>query len=811
MRRARRGPPRPVRFRASALEALARPLDSIPETLDRLLAALVPECADACEIVLTDSDDAERRVVTRGGEIEAAIRGFDGLRRQALIGGAPISWRSAREPSLSCVVVCLLDDGRPLGTLACLARSAPPLDEADAAAIEDVASATAASIGRALLQARARVAARRSQRIASQLHQLLAASMIVAGLQREEDVLDAVARRARSVFDAEEVVVALESGPASPLKVAVHRERSRAARPREASDPPPAPGSGAPARTGQWLVAPLLARRSAARGSVSIRHRDGSSFSDDDLEVASLLAQLASSALDATELNRTIQQSEERLRVLVDTAPIGIVETDVDGGIRWWNRAAASLFSWGEDPDAPRSVVPAFPPPILDELEDLWAAAVDGREVPVRDLTSVELAGRRRVLAASAALVPPTVGREGSLLTVVEDVTDQRQLMEELRHAQRMDVIGQLSSSVAHDFNNLLTLIAGYAELILLEAEGVRTTQLARDIQSTTTRASTLTGKLLTMGRTKLPEPIVFSPVQSVGELSDVLDRIIGGDIELELVLDPTTGMIRADPDQFEQMVMNLATNARDAMAEGGSLRIAIAPVVIDADAAASAGLPPGDYVRVVVTDTGSGMDEETVRRCFEPLFTTKGPAKGTGLGLPAARRVVQESGGTIQVHSVLGEGTTFEILFPTVDEEPLADVHAEPPAREAPGTTVLLAEDDDGIRELIGRILRHNGFVVYEAESAERAVEIAKDAPRSIELLVSDVVLGGMTGGELAAILQESDPELLVVLVSGNVDAAVLEDVREGTGTFLPKPFKPSELIGVIDELRSRRATAPR
>jgi two-component system, cell cycle sensor histidine kinase and response regulator CckA len=799
--------------RATAVAALFAPADDVDARLANLVGALVPAIFDGCEVELFDARGNEVGTFSahRDDGLSSAIRGLDALRAQVLERRRTQVWRS-NEGTQTCVVACVQDGDDAIGTIACLTTDPRRgLDEDDAAGVEDVGRLAGVAVGHELLQRHAREAARRSQRLASQLHQLIAASIAVAGLQREADVIDALATRARGVFDADEAVVTLDSGPGSPLTVVAQRADGAARRtaggPESLALPASARSSTAAVREGDWLVAPLLVRRGETRGAVSIRRRPEATFSDDDVEVASLLAQMASSALDATEMHRTILRSEERLRVLVDTAPIGIVETDLDGGIEWWNRAAGHLFSWPDVGTVDASAAPTFPGVALDALRDLWVAAAAGETVSAHDLSGVELAGRRRELAASVALVPPAQGRRGSLLTVVEDVTDHRQLMEELRHAQRMDVIGQLSSSVAHDFNNLLTLIAGYAELLALEAGGdARTAQLAKDIQTTTTRASTLTGKLLTMGRTKLPAPVVFSPVASVEELSEVLDRIIGADVALRLSLDDTTGTIRADPDQFEQMIMNLATNARDAMGDGGELRIEIEPQLLLSDRAASLGLDAGDYVRIELADTGAGMDEETLRRCFEPLFTTKGPSKGTGLGLPAARRVVIESGGSITATSTPGVGTTFEILFPMVGDVAVVDAGSTAPIAQVESATILLAEDDEGIRELLGKILRHNGFEVLETESAERALEVARSWTGVIDLLVSDVVMTGMTGGELAAQLQSERPEVLVVLVSGNVDATVVDAVAEGTGAFLAKPFKPSELIGVIAELRGRR-----
>ena len=663
---------------------------------------------------------------------------------------------------------------------------------------------------RVALEQRAREAVRRSQRLASQLHQLIAASISIAGLQSEAGVVEALARRARGAFDAETAVVTLIEGPGAPLVATASKGHDTVVAAADTSGAPSMPlrelATGAARQVDGWLVAPILVMRGTARGTVSVRRPDGVGFSDDDVEIATLLAQMAASALSATELNQSILSSEERLRVLVETAPIGIIESKADGEIRWWNRAAGSLFGWGGDERASDGA--SFPQGMADSLQELWGAAAAGAAVASHELPGIEMGGRRRDLAVSVARLPLTPGESDTFLTLVDDVTDHRQLMEELRHAQRMEVIGQLSSSVAHDFNNLLTLIAGYTELLNVEvATSERAQQLITDIQATTSRASTLTGKLLTMGRTKSPAPVVFSPVEAVHAIAEVLDRIIGADVRLDLDLDQASANVRADPDQFEQMVMNLATNARDAMEAGGTLRIAIGPAQPDAAAGALTGLESGEYVHVEVTDSGAGMDEATRQQCFEPLFTTKGPSRGTGLGLPAAKRVVTESGGSISCRSVLGEGTTFDICLPAVWEEALEPAEPEPAAEVIETATVLLAEDEDGIRALMSRVLVHRGFQVLEADSGERALEIATAHDGPIELLVSDVVMPGMSGRELALQLQSRRPDLLVVLASGNLDATVLEGLAEGSAVFLAKPFKPSEILGVIADLRSHRS----
>jgi len=653
----------------------------------------------------------------------------------------------------------------------------------------------------------AREAIRRSQRIARQLHQLLAASITVSGLRSEEQILTRLAASVRSVFDAELAVITLDAGTATSLQVAVRRGGPPSTAPLTGADVPPALASDArrgPVHVAPWLVAPLFVGRGQARGAISVRRDADAAFSDDDAEVLTLLAQTASSSLAATELDRAIIASEERWRVLVETAPVGIVETDRTGAVRWWNRAAGSLFDWEVVEDA------VLPGDVRAQLQGAWAAVAAGGDVVSQELAGVEIGDARRDLTVSVALLKAGSGDTSGLLTLVDDVTDKRRLMEELRHAQRMEVIGQLSSSVAHDFNNLLTLIAGYSELLSQEVgDNDRARQLVQDIQATTTRASTLTGKLLTMGRIKTPSPVVFSPSAAVGSIAEVLDRVVGVGVDVALELDADAGNVRADPDQFEQMVLNLSVNARDAMPGGGRLSIAIAHASVGAEQAESLGLPAGDYVGIVVADTGEGMDEATLARCFEPLFTTKGPGKGTGLGLPAAKRVVTESGGAIRCHSAPGEGTTFEILLPAVDEP--VDAHEEAPAPQPARETgtVLLAEDEEGIRRLVARVLAHAGFDVLEADSAEAALALVRDGSVHVDLLVSDVVMGAMSGRELAEALQGDDPDLQVVLVSGNVEKSVLDELVPGSAAFLAKPFRPSALVEVVRELRSRRRPA--
>ena len=798
-------------------------------SLHALVDLAVPLFGDWCAIDLVDDDGAIRQIAIRHGagddasanddertrQLHNLVPEYTALRDRVIASGRSEASTASRAGELPhCVIVCLLVADRVFGAVTFATDyGTVGYGPAEIAAAEQVAWHTSTAIERVLLHRDARDAVRRTQRIASQLHQLIAASITVAGLQSEEDILANLVTSTRNVFDADAAVVSLDAGPISPLRAVALR--GQAASLVDATDgeqlaelPTWRPSASAPWRQQDWLVAPLLERRNQSRGLVAMRRTSGLAFGTEDKEVLTLLAQVASRAIDAAELSRTIQNSEARWRVLVDTAPVGIVEVDRDGQVRWWNRAAGRVFSWSQFALTPVDERPTFPDAALGPLRTLWTEVLDGAVASGRDFVDIEINGRRRDLSASAALLPSPEGEERSILTLVDDVTDQRELKAELRHAHRMEIRGQVASSVAHDFNNLLTLISGYAEILSqnLEADG-SSLEMVRDIQATTSRASMLTAQLQTIGRTKTPEPVVLDPVAAIQSNAEVLERIVGVDVALLWSFDEDHANVRVDADQFEQMILNLALNARDAMPEGGELRVNVQAHTVDAAASREWRVDAGPYVLISVSDTGVGMDEETRRHCFDPLFTTKGPFKGTGLGLAAARRLVEQSGGAIQCQSVVGQGTTFEILLPAVDQ-PATDEPASADIERPRGSaTVLLAEDDEGLRRLVVQVLRRNGYQVLESDSAERALSVFEGFDGEIDLLVSDVVMGELSGPDLAEQLQRASSTLRVLMVSGTADETVLANLRTKSGAFLAKPFKPSQLVDAVHELLSRRS----
>jgi PAS domain S-box-containing protein len=611
-------------------------------------------------------------------------------------------------------------------------------------------------------------------------------------------VLESLAVSARGVFDADVAVVTLTSGAGAPLEAVAARDRL----PRVGDPAEPLPtglGVARPEAGGDWLAAPVHDGLEASRGTVAIVRRDAEGFTTEEREILALLGRLAATTLRSIDLTRAIARSEARLRTIVESAPVGLVEVDDADQVIWWNGSAARILRWPAH--AAAESAPEFPAEARGALRELWRRARTGGPSVGPDLDDVLLGGHRRQLTLAAA---PLAGGADSVLTLLDDVTETRQLRAELRHAHTMEVRGQVASRVAHDFNNLITLISGYAEMLSRELAGDEAhLAMVRDIQATASRASLLTGQLQTIGRTKATEPVVFNPVTVIASNAEVLERVLGARIELALELDPAAGAVLADADQFEQLVLNLSINARDAMPAGGHLTLRLVRETLDDEAASALEVEPGEYVRLDVADDGEGMDEETRRRCFEPLFTTKGTFRGTGMGLASAQRLVSASDGAISVVSALGEGTTFFVRLPRVGDASAEEARVEV-ARPRGEARVLVADDDEGLRRLMSQVLRRNGYEVVEVDSAEAALVAADDA--EFDLLVSDVVMAEVSGEELARRLQSRRPGLRVLLVSGTADAHVVAHLSPGTAAFLAKPFRPSEVIDRAHELLAKR-----
>lgn len=390
-------------------------------------------------------------------------------------------------------------------------------------------------------------------------------------------------------------------------------------------------------------------------------------------------------------------------------------------------------------------------------------------------------------------------------LREAEERRDREGLEDQLRQAQKVEVIGRLAGGVAHDFNNLLTIISGYTDLTLGQLpEGNPLHENLEEIRNAARRAAELTRQLLAFGRRQILAPKVIDLNAVVADTQKMLRRLIGEDIDLVAVLTPELWRLKADSGQIEQVIMNLAINARDAMPHGGRLTLETQNVELDdAYARAHVAVQPGPYVMLAVSDTGSGMDRETLGHLFEPFFTTKGPGQGTGLGLATVYGIVKQSGGNIWVYSEVGRGTTCKVYLPRVDE-PLESTTPPKPRASLRGTeTILLVEDEQAVRLLARRVLEGNGYAVLEAADGLKAIELVRHYEGPIHLLVTDVVMPHMSGRAVADAVTSLRPTMKVLYLSGyTANAIVHRGVLDPGTPFLEKPFTPGTLASKVREV---------
>ena len=396
-------------------------------------------------------------------------------------------------------------------------------------------------------------------------------------------------------------------------------------------------------------------------------------------------------------------------------------------------------------------------------------------------------------------------GGRTAYLAVLMDITGRRRLEEQLRQSQKMEAVGMLAGGVAHDFNNLLTIITGYSQLILNSLGASDPNRhSAEQIMKAGERAAALTRQLLAFSRRQVLQPQVLELNKLVTGMSAMLRRLIGEDIDLRLILPAAVGRVNADPGQMEQVLMNLVVNARDAMPAGGTLTIETANVQLDRNSAGRhVAVRPGPYVLLAVSDSGVGMDEATQAHLFEPFFTTKSQGKGTGLGLSTVFGIVKQSGGSVQVYSELGKGTSVKVYLPRIGQPAAAGPggSSRPVAR---GTeTILVVEDDEMVRHLVRDALERDGYKVLEAAGPLEARSTAESYRGAIHLLITDVVMPKLSGRELAGQLGRRRPQMKILYISGYADGAVVTSgVLEKGVAFLQKPFTPAALTAKVREV---------
>lgn len=554
---------------------------------------------------------------------------------------------------------------------------------------------------------------------------------------------------------------------------------------------------------GAWSGETALLSRNGAEIPVSqviLVHRDNSGGVD-------YLSTIARNITERKWAEEALRESEQRYRELFENANDMIFTLDLLGCFNSINKAGERITGY--------SRAQIYQISFTDLVDaDSVAPAVrltDGRLLEsgpqTRKIKIIAKSEQRVVLEVSSRLIYRD-GRPIGIQGIGRDITEREHLETQLRQSQKMEAIGRLAGGVAHDFNNLLTAIIGYGQLILFRSQEneVFRTEIEEIIRAGQ-RAATLTHQLLAFSRRQVLKPVPMDLNNVVSEMNKMLQRLIGENIELTSNLHPDLGLIMADSGQIEQVILNLALNARDAMPGGGRLAIRTANVELGESGISTYGnAAPGPYTMLSVTDSGCGMDAETQAHMFEPFFTTKGEGKGTGLGLATVYGIINQSGGYIEVHSNAGAGTAVFIYLPHVAAEPEA-APERPRFESLPrgNETILLVEDEPIVRDLAAIVLRNQGYTVLEAPDGEEALKISdRYKDETIHLLLTDIVMPRVSGKELAQVITGSRPETKVLFASGYADESLLRNSPSGADdvAFIQKPFTPGTLARKVREV---------
>jgi PAS domain S-box-containing protein len=515
-----------------------------------------------------------------------------------------------------------------------------------------------------------------------------------------------------------------------------------------------------------------------------------------------------------------LKESTEKLRAVLDAALDGIVLIDPAGSIQMVNPAVKKLFGYPPEELLGQNVSILMPSPWQQEHDGYLANYLETGEARIIGIGR-QVEGRRRDGSAfplELAVSEVRYGDELFFLGTLHDVTERLRLEAEIRQAQKMEAIGRLAGGVAHDFNTLLGTIRGYSEMLLgalPRDEAIR--RPVEQIHRAALRGAQLTRQLLVFSRRQEVQAQMVDMEKLLVDVEVMLDRLIGEDVELTRQVETRLGQVWGDPGELHQVILNLIVNACDAMPSGGALSLSLNNLQADREIAIEGGrLPPGPYVLLQVADNGMGMDDEVRKRIFEPFFTTKEPGKGTGLGLSTVHAIIKRGKGGIAVESQPDSGTTFRIYLPAArpaaSEEPGAAIGPEQPA--PPGDeleprrqgTILLVEDDEMFRGLLRQVLESQGYKVFAAENPAVALQLAETHGDNLDLLLSDLVMPGGNGADLALKLGNRYPALRVVLMSGYTDDALSSREADLTraDAFLEKPFATKDLLRLVRELLS-------
>ena len=561
--------------------------------------------------------------------------------------------------------------------------------------------------------------------------------------------------------------------------------------------------------------APFFSGDGEVLGTFAMYYREPRSPNSRDLQVIERATHLATIVVERERAEQELRQAENRYRSTIENAVEGFFQTTPAGGYVSVNPALARMYGYKN----PAELVAAVgdighqvyvDPERRSDFKRLMAkhGFVQGFEYQVHRKD-----GRKIWLSENARAVRDASGTVLYYEGTVVDITEKKELEAQLRQAQKMEAVGQLAGGIAHDFNNLLMVIQGNAEVMLDSiSPSDAASQNAQQIKKATEHAASLTRQLLAFSRRQMLQPKVLDLSSVTAGLGKMLPRLIGTDIELKICPNAPSGWVKADQSQIEQVLLNLAVNARDAMPNGGKLIIETTNVDLDDSYARyHVNVPPGPYVLLTVSDTGTGMDAETQAHCFEPFFTTKASGRGTGLGLATVYGVVKQSGGWIWVYSEPGQGTTFKIYLPRVQQDaepakPTKHQSAVPRGCE----TIFVVEDQEGIRELACEFLENCGYYVLAAKDGAEALELADRYKKPIDLLLTDIVMPKVNGRELSQRLTAARPRMKTLFMSGYPERATPEqEMLVDESKFLAKPFSLRSLAGKVREALDTRAFA--
>ncbi|MGZ4733364.1 MAG: PAS domain S-box protein [Terriglobales bacterium] len=519
---------------------------------------------------------------------------------------------------------------------------------------------------------------------------------------------------------------------------------------------------------------------------------------------------------DRKRAEEEIHKSEQRLRVHVEHTPLAVIEWDLQFRVVAWNAAAEHLFGFSREEALGQHASFIVAPAFRERVDQVWRDLLDQKGAARNSAANDNITKAGRTISCDWYNTPliDESGRVFGVASLVQDVTERVALEEKLRHSQKMEAVGRLAGGVAHDFNNILTVIMGYSQILTngVPASG-RLMDATIQIRTAAERAEVITKQLLAFSRKSMLSPRVIDLNNIMMNLDTMLRRLIGDDVEILTVPGRDLGAVKADPGQIEQVIMNLAVNARDAMPSGGQLTLETANAELDdAYTREYPAVQPGRYVMLAVSDTGIGMSADTQAHIFEPFFTTKEVGKGTGLGLSTVYGIVKMSGGYIWVYSEPDRGTTFKIYFPRVDQ-PAEEVRAEtrPAGVQRGSETILLVEDNEQVRQLTSEVLADSGYKVLLAASPEEALALCRAHHPDIQLLVTDVILPGMNGPQLAAQVKQISSRTRVLYVSGYTSNAIVHyGVLDPGLWFLAKPFSLSELVAKVRQVLDSESPEP-